>query len=592
MDKDFLKSKTVDTPSIFIKHHYFYDTKKLKKKAGKTPSFPKGNEVISMNSIFNNSNKKIVLTILSFLEFKEINELKNTSKHFQKLLTNKKIIREYALKGTMSPENRVSFYEALINMKELKQKLIKDLSKYYIKNDIYNSILLLANEQKKLDKKFSYVSEQIHKDLNRTFYTHKFKEGNGKMVLNNILTVIAFIRPEIGYCQGMNFIVGALINLIDNEEKCFWIFLYFIDSIDLKKLFSQNIPEYLIKLYQLHYFVNEKFPKLTQILKRNQINLDIFFGKWILTIFSNFLPFETLYNIWDLFIIDKWKAVFKFSIIIVKYMKDELMNMNSLSFSSFVRNNANINLLKFSDLSKFYYDYKITNKKLNELREDFFIEELKSKLEIDSLVWSNEQNTYITNYHIELDDLTNNIKKPAEKLQHQIDIINLEYEHKLKKYEKKLSKVNNLKAKIEQEIEIKTEYENSLKQLMTNFQTQEDDLQKNKNNKIVKKAETHRNKKNFKFYFNHIKYFIKNNSNEYDKIVKKINALNKEIDKNNKALIIECQKLDKKQICYEKVLYKRNEVKSQLDSFLRKSELTKRELIKKLFHKLNPSFFD
>ena len=239
-----------------------------------------------------------------------------------------------------------------------------------------------------------------------------------------------------------------------------------------------------------------------------------------------------------------------------------------------------------------YYDYKITNKKLNELREDFFIEELKSKLEIDSLVWSNEQNTYITNYHIELDDLINNIKKPVEKLQHQVDIINLEYEHKLKKYEKKLSKVNNLKAKIEQEIEIKTEYENSLKQLMPNFQTQEDDLQKNKNNKIVKKAETHRNKKNFKFYFNHIKYFIKNNSNEYDKIVKKINALNKEIDKNNKALIIECQKLDKKQICYEKVLYKRNEVKSQLDSFLRKLELTKRELIKKLFHKLNPSFFD
>ena len=155
-------------------------------------------------------------------------------------------------------------------------------------------------------------------------------------------------------------------------------------------------------------------------------------------------------------------------------MKDELMNMDSLSFSSYVRNNANINSLKFSDLSKFYYDYKITNKKLNELREDFFIEELKSKLEINNLVWSNDQNAYITNYQIELDDLSNNIKKPVEKLQHQIDIINLEYEHKLKKYEKKLLKVNNLKVKIEQEIETKTEYENSLKQLIPDLQKRED----------------------------------------------------------------------------------------------------------------------
>ena len=50
-------------------------------------------------------------------------------------------------------------------------------------------------------------------------------------MLKNILTCVAFLRPEIGYCQGMNFIAGALVNLIDNEEKSFWIFLSFIDNI-------------------------------------------------------------------------------------------------------------------------------------------------------------------------------------------------------------------------------------------------------------------------------------------------------------------------------------------------------------------------
>ena len=60
----------------------------------------------------------------------------------------------------------------------------------------------------------------------------------------------------------MNFIVGALINLIDDEEICFWIFFHFLENIGLKDLYLQNMPEYLIKLYQLNYFIKEYFPKM------------------------------------------------------------------------------------------------------------------------------------------------------------------------------------------------------------------------------------------------------------------------------------------------------------------------------------------
>ena len=367
--KNMQKSKTIATYSTNTKKRYFQGLKISKEKPIKAKLFKnekekeKNNGPISLKTIMNKSNIKIVSTFLQFLEFKDIIELRNINKHFQKLLTNKKILREYALSGVMSSENRLIFYETQINLQELKHNLIKDLSKYNIKSNIYKTILNLANELKNKDKKFAYVSQQINKDLNRTFYTEKFKYDNGKIMLNNILLATAFIRPEIGYCQGMNFIVGALINFIDNEEKCFWIFLYFIDNIELKMLYLQNVPDYLIKLYQLNYYIKENYPKLLPHLKINQINPDIFFSKWILTIFSNFLPFETLYNVWDLFILDKWKAIFKFSIIIVHYMKEKLMNLDLYSFSPYVKNNANINQLNFSDLSKYYNEYKVSNKK-------------------------------------------------------------------------------------------------------------------------------------------------------------------------------------------------------------------------------------
>ena len=112
-------------------------------------------------------------------------------------------------------------------------------------------------------------------------------------------------------------------------------------------------------------------------------------------------------------------------------------------------------------------------------------------------------------------------------------------------------------------------------------------------NKTFKKSETQKikgsvgsKKKKIRFSFN-LKHIIKRNSNEYEYILKKLNSLNKEIDKNNKALLIECQKLDRKQINYDKVVYKKNELKKQLDIILNTSEVVKRELIKNLSNKLN-----
>ena len=545
--------------------------------------------------IFDKSNIKLISNILSYLEFKDIFRLKNSNKYFKKLLSSKKILREYALNGYLSQENRLIFYKTFINIVDLKNNLKNQFSKYEIKGEIYNETLSLAKDLINNDEQFKNIHQQINKDINRTFYVDKFKEGNGKEMLDNILTLVAFIRPEIGYCQGMNFIVGALINFIDDEETCFWIFLHFLDNIGLKDLYLQNMPEYLIKLYQLNYFIKEYFPKMHHHLKTNSINLDIFFSKWILTIFSNFLSFETLYNIWDIFMLDKWKAIFKFSIIIASYMKDDLINMDLHCYSSYIRNN-NINSLKFHELSKYYYKYKINNSKLDELKEDFYIEQLKVKLEINDSSWDNSENYYISNYQSQLNHFINSMKRPVELLQIQITKLNLECEKATKKYKKKKVIVNELKSKIENEIESKVAYESTLSLLKSEISPKKGD---NKNillyNKIynnnedktgIKRCQTEnfQNKKKKKLFQ------LKSNKKNpvgYNKILKKLNIVNKEIQKDNKALLIACEKMDKKMEVLERISFKRDELKKQLDIILSTSELTKRELIKNLSNKIN-----
>jgi hypothetical protein len=298
-------------------------------------------------------------------------------------------------------------------------------------------------------------------------------------------------------------------------------------------LYLKNMPDYSIRVYQLNAFIKEYFPELATHFKKNQINPDVFFSKWILTIFSNYLPFEVLYKVWDVFIFDKWKAIFKFSLLILNSMKDKLITMDLITFSKFIKENKNnSNFINFDEFSKHYKDYKITNRQLNELREDFFIDQVQSKIEAADSEWETDQSDYVNNYKKELEEHLNNFGSLIDQLKAEIGKINIEYERKSKKYEEKLKKVNELKMKLEAQIEVKAGYEKVLKRFSQNGNNINGSLEKEENNNNDINKEEKKNKKS-KFSF----IRSKSNVSEYDKLQKKLNNLIKEIDINNKFLL-------------------------------------------------------
>ena len=545
-------------------------------------------QIINLQYLFGKNNKKIYISIITYLEYKDIISLRTSNKYFYSVLNSKITLKIYALKGLIhTPENRLLFYNSCINIKKLFNSLKKELIEYKIESNIYNNILKIAEESKDSNKKYLHVCDEISRDINRTFYTTKFVEGNGKKMLFNILKALAFIRPEIGYCQGMNFIAGALINLIDNEEKCFWIFLSFIDNFEMNFLYLKNMPDYSIRVYQLKFYIKEYLPDLALHFKKNQINPDIFFSKWILTIFSNYLSFDILYNVWDVFILDKWKALFKFCLMILNSMKDKLINMDLITFSKFIKDNKNnSSLINFEEFSKHYKDYKITNRQLNELREDFFIDQLKSKLEDNETEWETDQKDYVDNYKKELEEHLKNFRTLIEQLEEEINKVNIEYERKNKKYEEKLKKVNELKMKLEAQIEVKAGYENVIKRFSTTS-INKNSIEGGENiNKELKGGlrKSQELKESKKFKFNFIK--IKGNVSEYDKLQKKIQVLEKDINIINKTLFDEYKKLDKKKMSFEKVSKTKDKLKKQLNDIIQNSEKIKKELLKNLSEKL------
>ena len=529
------------------------------------------------SSLFSSENLRITCYIIPYLTYKEVISLSKVNKSFHKTIRSHKVIKSYIIKSKLQPESRLLFYSTNLNLSSIKLTIEQELSEYKIKDNYYQKILSLAKEAYNKDKKFKKICDEIDRDLHRTFYNKKFTKGNGRQMLRNVLASIGFIRPEIGYCQGMNFIGGALINLIDNEEKCFWIFLSFIDNINLNLLYLKNMPDFLIRVYQLKKFMEFYFPKLYNHLRRTQINIDLFFSKWLLTIFANYFPFDVLYKVWDVFIIDKWKALFKFCMIILFFMKEDMMKMDLGMFFDYFRSDEVLTSLSFEQMIKHYNDYKITNKKLKELKEDYYVSQVEAKLNNPNTEWEDDQNEYVINYKKELEYHLKMVKEPMDNLLKKIEKIDKEYDIKLEKYDKQFDIVSKLKIEIDAKNEVKTGYENILKNL--------------ENSNIINNENNDNNNKlnNTEGILGSIKSFFTTDNSENAKIQKKIKDINKILEEKIKNLNYNEKILDKYKNELEKSRNEQNLLKQQLLNMEKNSNKTKKDLLKNLSEKLKLS---
>lgn len=529
--------------------------------------------IITTNPLF--------FSIISYLDFSDILSLKQTSKHLRNSITHK-LLRQYALSGCITPTTRRLYYMSMIDINKIKCLITKELLEYNIKTNIYKSILSLAEiETKKEKTSFTKVIEEIGRDICRTFYTEKFVKGNGKEMIKNILTAIAFVRPEIGYCQGMNFIAGALISYIDDEKISFYIFLSFIDDIELNLLYLKNMPDYSIRSYQLNYYISKFFPKLTSHFQLHQINPDIFFSKWILAIFSSYLTFDVLCKVWDVFIIDKWKAIFKFSMSFLMLMQDKLLTLDLQEFCLFFRTGTtSSSSLNFKDISMCYNKFKITNTELDELREEFFMEEVKAKLNDPTCEWDTDQNDYVNGYKSDLNSYLQKISSQSEELKDKIESLNKKYIHAEENYNEQSILCSNLKLKVQLLIESINGLENVLKNIEGN------EYMNGGNNARINVKDEHKYGKTISKLF---KKLHPKHSSDYEKLQKKRKDKEKELDKYNKIMLDNFKLLDKKKYALEKIGKEKEKCVSLLQDMLDKSEKGKKELIKNLSQKLKLS---
>ncbi|KAM9230566.1 small G protein signaling modulator 3 isoform 2-T2 [Dugong dugon] len=171
------------------------------------------------------------------------------------------------------------------------------------------------------------AAKQIEKDLLRTM------PGNacfanvssiGVPRLRRILRALAWLYPEIGYCQGTGMVAACLLLFLE-EEDAFWMMCAIVEDLLPASYFSTTLLGVQTDQRVLRHLIVQYLPRLDKLLQEHDIELSLITLHWFLTAFASVVPLRLLLRIWDLFFYEGSLVLFQTTLGMLRLKEEELI---------------------------------------------------------------------------------------------------------------------------------------------------------------------------------------------------------------------------------------------------------------------------
>ena len=276
--------------------------------------------------------------------------------------------------------------------------------------------------------------DRIIRDIERTFSQQKREKKELRAMetsLYKILKAFWNLDKIIGYCQGMNLVVGFLLILSNfNERDSFYLLTSMFSNTfkprkkyhyNIRGLFYDEFPLLNLLNYIFENLLKHHCPEMKEHLETLGITIDLWMGRWLHTIFTLILPINWCKRIWDNIFSENIFFLVKFGICFSMMFKDDIIKMKGEEqvlnhFKKFEKYSLcfdNEELNKKYDLNKiieksqkinidieFYLkNYEKTNNdfiqklnKINDIKYEFFTQSVR-KATYATILFSEEDNT-------------------------------------------------------------------------------------------------------------------------------------------------------------------------------------------------------
>ncbi|KAJ3154503.1 GTPase-activating protein [Geranomyces michiganensis] len=231
----------------------------------------------------------------------------------------------------------------------------------------------LENQYATLLQRTSIHEKVIQRDLARTFPKHeRFQEpgGPGQESLFNIIKSYSLYDTEIGYCQGIAFVVGALLlNMPDEEAFC--VLVRLMRNYNLRDLYTPQMIGLQLRLYQFDELLMEQFPAVAKHLDSQEVKSNMYASQWFMTMFAYRFPLSAVFRIMDVIFAEGVDSMLRFALALIKRNADAIVLLEFEQLLEFLKNGLfevyaeNVNALILDAAA-----VKVTKSRLDKLAAD------------------------------------------------------------------------------------------------------------------------------------------------------------------------------------------------------------------------------
>jgi len=177
--------------------------------------------------------------------------------------------------------------------------------------------------------------EVIEVDLHRTFPKHQsISSEQGQQVLRRILRAYSLYHPQVGYCQGMNFVAGLFLSVLgqqrEQEEQVFWLLASMIGERCTRHryagMFMPGMPLAAQSLHCGSQLLKKHLPRLHSHFESEGLQPAMYLTKWLVPCFSVSFGFEFALRVFDVFLLEGWKVVYRVALALLKLSEPQLLD--------------------------------------------------------------------------------------------------------------------------------------------------------------------------------------------------------------------------------------------------------------------------
>ncbi|VDK87482.1 unnamed protein product [Litomosoides sigmodontis] len=199
-------------------------------------------------------------------------------------------------------------------------------------NGYYETLLRKVNAASINTAENDSALKQIDLDLARTLPTNKFfdePKSEKIVVLRRVLCAYRFHNKAVGYCQGLNRL-AAIALLFLEESDAFWFLVACVEHLQPTAYYTSTLLCAIADQKVLRDLVSEKLPKLSSHLRKFEVDLSAFTLSWFLTCFVDVFPHTIYLNLFDVFLYEGNKVLFRFALGVLKLAEASVLECKSV----------------------------------------------------------------------------------------------------------------------------------------------------------------------------------------------------------------------------------------------------------------------